>query len=88
MYGSAHTLHAQVSHPKEELAVFPAWRTRITWHLLFNIATPSPAQAGTETEDVSEDNDFSAMDSEDENIHANSTAALPNRDPSFTNSEK
>ena len=75
MYGSAHTLPAQVSHPKEELAVFPAWRTRITWQLLFNIATPSPAQAGTETVDVSED--FSAMDSEDNdtNIYDNGTAA-------------
>ena len=46
------------------------------------------AQAGTGTEDVNEDNDFSAMDSKDETIHANSTAALPNWDPSFTNLEK
>ena len=43
------------------------------------------AQAGTGTEDVNEDNDFSALDSEDENVHANSTAALSNWDPSFTN---
>ena len=56
--------------------------------MLFNIGTPSPAQTGTETEDVNEDNDFSAMDSKDETIHANSTAALPNCDPSFTNLEK
>lgn len=43
------------------------------------IAKPSPAQAGTETEVVSEDNDFSAMDSEDENIHTNSTLASQTR---------
>ena len=52
------------------------------------IGTTSPAQAGTGTEDVNEDNDFSALDSEDKNVHANSTAALSNGDPSFTNSEK
>jgi hypothetical protein len=81
MYGSAHTLPAQVSHPKEELAVFPAWRTRITRHLLFNITTTKSAQAGTELVVVNED--FSTMDSEDNdtNIYANGTAASPKLGP-------